>query len=436
MNQNQVSLNNGMEGVVTNSSPLFGEYLSRQYVEVKNLTPRPTEWRPDGKPIYDRLPAASERYKLNFAYDDNTAYTYIPIGGARTGVGSMYVQASGENKYLVIQGGNLVWKYGTIPTVPLIIDLQLVGMSSAKFLLAYQLYYDDSPIPAQYMVKDMPLSGMTMDIRSGTDGVTGWRYTPQYAFLGLSEKFWSNYDGLFPSYNPDAFLSWQLPLPCSFTEVTLRCPPNTSYSGTATLSYMACSDAESTFCQEPEWTFEETVQVSKDSAGQYYKFTLESPTFAKGWRVEWSDSKVSIQNVLVSGTVTQAKKPATMYTNYGFVVYPANSVPTKFTNDQGKEIPLIMCKLAYVDVNSAFEVEKVQDIREIVYTSYEPIAEWLTRTWDNDLIDLFYQFSNFSEFWMNPGTSMYNEYLSLSESEMVIDFETCPDPNYQQYADG
>lgn len=436
MSQNQISVNGGRETIVTNTLPKFGRFLSNQFIQAKGLTPRPTEWRIGGRPIYDRLPSASERYKLNFSYDENSAYTYIPVGGSSIGKDSMYVQAYNENKYLVIQGGKIVWKYGTIPTVPIIVDLELVGMGSAKYLLAYQMYYDDSAIPAQYEVSGMPLSGFTMDVRSSVDDVLGWRYTSQYAFLGQNERFWSNYDGLFPNDNQSAYLSWQLPLPCSFSSILLRCPPNTALTGTATLSYMVCPDIEDTFCQNPEWTFEETVQVYKDSSGQYYQFNINSPTFCKGWKVEWSDPSVSIQNIFVTGVVTQAKKPATMYTNYGFVIYPANSVPTKFTNDEGKEIPLTLCKLAYVDVNSAFTVEKVQDLREIVNTSYEPIADWLTRTWDENLMDLFEQFSNFPETWMNPQTSMYGEYTGLLESGISVNFDECPTPAYQKVIDG
>ena len=433
MSQNQSSINGGRETIVTNSAPKFGKFLSRQYAEVKRLEPIPTEWRVGGRPVYDRLPSASERYKVNFSYDNNLAYTYIPYGGARTGSGSMYVQTSGDNKYLVIQGGNIVWEYGTLPTIPVVIDLELLGMGSAKYLLAYQLYYDDSPIQAQYSVTGMPLSGFTMDIRSNTDNVLGWRYTPQYAFLGQSDRYWSNYDGLFPSYSQDATLSWQLPLPCAFSEILLRCPSNTTLTGTATLSYMTCPDEGEAFCQTPEWTFEETVSVLEDSGGQYYKFTLDEPPVCKGWKVEWSDPRVSISNVFVTGTVTQMKKPATAYTNFDLVAYPVNAIPTKFTNSLGEEVPLVLCKLAYVDVNSAFIVEGIQDIREIVNTSYEPIADWLTRTWDNNLIDLYGQVSNYPQTWMNPQTAMVGEYVGLAESDVILNFDKCPDPAYQEY---
>ena len=124
MSQNQKSTNGGRETIVTNSLPKFGTFLSNQYIEANRLNPIPTEWRVGGRPIYDRLPAASERYKVDFSYDNDLAYTYIPYGGARTGSESMYVQTSGDKRYLVIQGGKIVWRYGTLSTIPVLIDLE------------------------------------------------------------------------------------------------------------------------------------------------------------------------------------------------------------------------------------------------------------------------------------------------------------------------
>lgn len=426
------SINGGRETIVTNSTPQFGVYLSSQYIKVNNLEPIPTDWVVGRRPIYDRMPRASERYWLNFSYDENAAYPYIPVGEGITGRTSMVVQTSGDNKFLVIQAGKIVWKYGTIDTDPVIIDLELVGISSAKYLLAYQLYYDDAPIQAQYTVENLSLSGFKMDLSSSTDSVTGWRYTPQYAFTGLTERFWSNYDGMFPSYSNNASLNWQLPLPCAFTKIILRCPINTTFSGTATLYYMACGDTESNeFCKEPIWTFAETVSVSRDDVGQYFLFSADVPVSTSGWKVEWSDPSIAINEVLVTGTVTQMRKPATLTTNYALVAYPVNSVPSKFTNSLGEEVPLVLCKLAYVDINSAYTVEDITDIREIVFTNYEPIAEWLTRTWDENLMRLFDQVKDYSTTWMGPTSCMNQEYASLEESDIVVNFDDCPSPNYQ-----
>lgn len=430
--QNQVSTDGGRESIVTNSAAIQGTVLSNQFVEVNNLSPIPTEWLKGGRPIYNRLPAASERYKVDFSLDDSSAYPYIPYGEGYTGSTSMAVQTSGENKYLVIQGGNIVWKYGMIRTDPVILDIELVGMGSAKYLLAYQLYYDDSPKPYQYEVSNMSLAGIKMKVESSTDVVMGWRYSPKYAFINKDERFWSNYDGLFPSYVSDAFLSWQFVLPCSFTSITMRCPPRSTFTGTATIYYMSCSDGNnSEFCENPVWNFWGTSPISRDDEGQFFNFFFDTPINCKGWKVEWSDPTMAINEVSVSGVMTEERKPATMTTDYALVAYPANSIPTKFTNSLGEEVPLILCKLAYVDINSAFTVTGLQDIREVVNSKYEPVAEWLTRPWDNNLMELFDQLSNYQDYWMVPEKAAYTEYLNLKRYNIEVYTGGCPEPEYE-----
>lgn len=419
-------IDGGRETIVVNGQSTQGVFFSKQYTEVKGLTPAPTEWVKGRRPIYDRLPAASERYKVDFGLDEDTAYPYIPIGQGITGPTSMVVQASGENKYLTIQSGKIAWKYGTIPVDPVLMDLELIGMGSARYLIAYQLYYDDSPIQAQYEVSDFSLSGFRMDVQSNTDTILGWRYTPQYAFMGERQLYWSNYDPFFPSYSEGAELSWQLPYPCTFNRIVLKCPPKSTYTGTATLYYMSCSDSESNeFCSDPVWNFWQSVQVSSQDGIQVYDFTIENSFPCKGWRVEWSDPKVSIQDINVSGLVTLEKKPATLTTNYALVAYPINAIPDKFTNSLGEEVPLILCKLAYADINSAFTVTNIQDIREIVFNSFEPVAEWLTRPWDESLMNIYDQISNYSESWMSPALAMKSEYKNLEKINVEVDYGEC-----------
>lgn len=393
-----------------------GSFLSEPYTIVKNLQPRPTEWSEGGKPIYDRLPAASQRYNLNFTLDDNTAYPYIPYGEGYTGPTSMAVQTSGENKFLVIQAGKIVWKFGTLETDPVIIDLEKVGFGSAQYLLAYQLYYDDAPIPSKYEVSDFSLSGLTLDIRSNTDSVSGWRYTPDKAFTDSDDFFWSNYDNFFPNYYEEAELSWQTPLPCAFSKITLRFPYGHSPAGEATLSVMACSEEDYEFCSNPNWEYMQSIDYQVDADGVFYEFIVEDPIFNRGWKVEWEHNKVAVQSVSVSGVVTLMKRPATASTNYSLVAYPTNSIPESFTNSQGEKVPLVLCKLAYVDIDNNYTVKQIRDIREVVYSDFKPIAEWLTRPWDDNLKRLFREFSSYAIDWMSPTEAMKREYSKLTNS--------------------
>ncbi len=66
MSQQLVPLSGGVQTLQTNTQRRSVNTLSVQSIEVKNLKSRPTEWIPDGRPIYRRLPAASETYQVNF----------------------------------------------------------------------------------------------------------------------------------------------------------------------------------------------------------------------------------------------------------------------------------------------------------------------------------------------------------------------------------
>lgn len=423
MSQNLVPLDGGTTQIVVSPAYNPGFNLSPQYVVVKKLTPTPTEWVPDGRPIYDRLPTASERYKLYFGPDGNAAYVYIPVGTSSLGPGSLRVGSSGGNKFLTIQSGSVVWKYGQTPLNPVIIDLELIGMRNTRYLLAYQLYYDDAPFEAEYAVEDFSLAGYDLNVGSSTDVVVGWRYNPSYAFIDSDYQSWRNYDGVFPNYTDEAFLYWQSEYPNSYTSVKLRCPSNSAITGTASLSFQSCPTPVEgdKFCSNPEWDLQYTTEVQKDSDGQYFEFFIQYPSPQYGWKVTWTDPKIAVKNITVSGTLTLKRRPVTPLTYCNLVAYPENAVPETVTNSENEKIPLILCNLAYVDVNSVYEVEKILDIRETVNTSYQPIADWLTKAWDNNLTNLYTQVDNFPTLWMSPETCLKQEYLTLSDELIVVE---------------
>ena len=423
MSQNLVALNGGRNQIETSSTFQQGVNLSRQYVDILRLNPRPTEWVPGGRPIYGRLPSASQVYQLDFGLNGDSAYAYIPVGSSRLGKGSLQVQSSGDSKFLTIQSGEIVWKYGSLTADPVIISLEEMGMINTKYLLAYQLYYDDSPFVSEYSVKNFSLSGYELNANSSTDSVEGWRYTPVFAFTDLESQTWRNYDGLFPSYSGEAFLSWQSPYPAAYSELTLRCPTNSSVTGTASLYYMTCPNpvGGETYCSSPVWILQGTTEVEKDSEGLYFKFSLPEPSYRYGWKVVWSDDKVAISRVLVSGILSLLRKPATATTFFQLAAYPENSVPKTVKNTLGIDVPITLCNLAYVDINGAYRVEKITDLREIVHTDYQPVADWLTKEFDENLINLFSQVKSYSSLWMNPQKCMRQEYASLEENSITVE---------------
>lgn len=409
-----IPLDGGTQKIVVTSTQNPGTYLSHQYTEALNLTPIPTEWKESGRPIYNRLPAASQSYKLEFGYDPGKAYCFIPVGEGLTGSTSMVVESSGNGKFLTVQEGTIVWQFGSVKTSPVIIDLEQVGIGSAKYVIGYQLYYDNSPQTYSYSVENFSLNGQEMNILSSTDAVTGWRYSPGYAFLGDSEKYWSNYDNVFPSHTGNAYLSWETPYSYSLNTITLRCPPNSRSYGKALLYQLICkSTGSSGYCEDSSWQYVSSADIEEDNLGQLFSFQFDSPVSGNGWRVEWEDTSVSINNIYVSGVISTLSPPAVSVTKYSLVAYPANAVPNEIVTEEGNKVPLVMCKLALVDIDSSFTVQSLSDVRDVVHTKYEPIADWLTSFWDSNLIGLYDQVLHYDKQWMSPTLSMKQEYLSL-----------------------
>jgi hypothetical protein len=403
--------------------------LSQQYVEEKKLQSRPTEWVADGRPIYRRLPATSETYQVDFfniVKESNilantrnlegieeVGYVYIPYGESINGVNSIEVVAADGNQALLIKGGNLVWRYGKTTVLPTIVDLSVLDVGVGKWDLAYQLVYDDSPIPSLYSVDDFALTGFPLDITASTDSVIGWRYASVNAFLNTDTLFWTNSDTYFPTSAQPAssYLQWGSELAHAYSKVTLRCPPGTAYSGYATLYYITdAGEAEAV-----------SVEISSDNVGQFFEFSLESPTFQNAWKVSFSSLEIAIQAVAVSGTLTLLEPQAGPSPRATLVMYPAGTLPPTVQNSIGAEVPAAYCVLAEVDVDKAYQILDVNDVRSIIHRDYTPVADWLTLPFDQDLISLYEQVSNYSELWMTPPTSLKQEYTDLSSDQIIVE---------------
>lgn len=403
--------------------------LSEQYVDIKKLHGRPTEWSPDGRPIYRRLPGTSERYQVNFfnfvaesnvlssnqtlTGIEKVGYVYVPYGESINGPTSAEVVPSDTNKVVLVKAGVILWEYGKTEVLPTLIDLEVLEVLSGKYTLAYQLIYDGSPQPFLYEVNDFSLSGVPMNLTASTDSIVGWRYSPINAFTSNATSFWSNEDSYFPSYAQpsEAYLQWKVDLGQAYSKVVLRCPPGTAYSGTATLSYVSGTEFEVV----------QTVSVSKDTTGQYFEFLIDSPESQVEWNVTFSSTAVSVQSVLVSGNLTLLEPQFAPSPRSSLVMYASGSLPAFTENAQGEKVPAVYCVLAEIDVNSAFEVTQVEDLRTIIHRDYVPVADWLTKPFDSDLINLYEQVSDYPTLWMAPPSCMVQEYAGLTKYKVNVE---------------
>lgn len=430
MSQQLNPTNNGVvPEVQTTTSQQRLNVLSEQYVDINNLQSRPTEWVVDGRPIYRRLPATSERYQVNFfnfVTESNVlssnkslegvekvGYVYTPYGDSINGPTSTEVIASQGNKVILVKAGVLLWEYGKTEVLPTLIDLEVLDVLSGKYTLAYQLVYDDAPVPKLYEVEDFSLAGTPMSITASTDTVVGWRFSPVNAFITNTTLSWANEDSYFASYAQptEAYLQWKVDYGQAYTKVLLRCPAGTAYSGTATLSYVNSGVLSPV----------STVSVSKDSTGQYFEFEVEFPEYQTEWNVTFSSLTVSVQSVFVSGSLTLLESQAAPSPKAALVMYPANSLPKVVENTQGEKVLAVYCVLAEVDVNSSFEVENVEDRRTIIHLDYEPVADWLTKPFDSDLTNLYEQVSNYPTLWMKPESCLAQEYVGLEKYQVQVE---------------
>lgn len=414
--------------IQTTLNPNRLNVLSPQYIRLKKLETRPTEWRVNGRPIYDRLPYVSGTYRIdffNFVTESNitgntftkdnveeVGYVFIPYGDSINGASSLEVVASGSKQDLLIKGGTIIWKYGKNEILPTIVNLGVLDVLSGKYDIAYELIYDDSPKPFLYGVEDFALTGQPLNISSSTDSTIGWRYTAVNAFLNDSDLFWSNEDVLFPSYAQESssYLRWESELSQAYSKITLRCPTGTSYVGTATLSYYS----------DGVLTDVSTIAPSSDKTGQYFEFSITDPVLQNGWNVAFT-SNVSIQSITVSGNLTLLEKQSALSPRSRLVIYPAGTLPEVVLNGGGESLIPVYCKLAEIDVDDNFTITQINDQRSIIYREYVPVADWLTKPFDDDLINYYEQVSDYPKLWMNPTSAMKQEYATLSSDQISVE---------------
>jgi hypothetical protein len=273
--------------------------------------------------------------------------------------------------------------------------------------------YDDSPIAHLYEVDDFALTGLPLNVTSSTDSVVGWRYGAENAFLNGTNRFWSNEDSYFSSsvQPATAFLQWQSELGQAYSKLVMRCPTGTSYTGTATLSYVNDSVLSPVG----------TVSASRDDSGQFFEFTVEDPILQTGWNVTFSDVKVSVQSITVSGNLNLLTPQAAPSPRARLVMYPVGTLPKTVTSADGEEVPAVYASLAEVDISNNYKVLDIDDARSIIHRDYVPVADWLTKPFDQDLINLYEQVSGYSILWMSPSKCMKQEYLNLKTDLIEVE---------------
>jgi hypothetical protein len=173
-----------------------------------------------------------------------------------------------------------------------------------------------------------------------------------------------------------------------------------------------------------EWVLVQRTEVKEDSNGRYYQFlTNTAPQTA--WKVEWpTQTKMEIEDITVSGILTLYSKPSTERARAQLAIYPTNLVPKDET----------LCRLAFINVN-IFELQRnargellKEDIRNIATRDYEPVADWLTEYWDEQLIRNQEKVAAYTPGFMEPPTLLKTSYFDLEAYGVDISDEPPPHP--------
>jgi hypothetical protein len=79
------------------------------------------------------------------------------------------------------------------------------------------------------------------------------------------------------------------------------------------------------------------------------------------------------------------------------------------------------CSLAEITVNNDYQIIKLRDTRVVIRRDYTPVADWLTKPFDTDLINLYEEVSIYPSTWMNPPTAMKQEYAGLTQYQVIVE---------------
>jgi hypothetical protein len=412
----------------TSLTPNRIKLLSEQYKAVEELVPQPTQWNPVGRPIYGRLPAASEQYQLDFFEEGGRGYVLIPQGNDQFGPGSLYVNQSEDRDVLLIENGVIVWEEGTTPVLKTFVDFRELGVEDGRYLICYQLIYDDAPQALPFQVEDYCLAGLDFNVNDSASAVFSrsedvanpWPFPGLFMFATSEEGLeWKNYIDIvnrtpgaqagvqpgFPDYEQPllSWVSWESPIPWKLDTIKVRT--------TLTANVPACSLLLASEDPNEEWTVIQTNPALLDSEGYYWEFQTDYIPQTK-WRLDWGTVKrVNASRLTVSGLLYLLAKPSTERARAQLAIYPTNVVP----QDES------LCRLAVVSVDNyqipyrpSGELWK-EDVREIINKDYEPVADWLTLYWDRSLIKMWEEVRAYTPGYMAPPTLLKLSYDFLEE---------------------
>lgn len=376
------------------------QILSQNYLDVRGLNPRETVWSSGGRPIYDRLPSAGEAYRRFFTLGSDKGYVYIPESEGSEGPLSLRVVPSDDGKKILIMGGISLWEYGHFEHPPVYIDLEQTGLRNSKYLLAYQMAYSQDRVATYEEVIDFPINGLELLVSSNTDSVLGWKFSPGNAFSSDPELIWKSQDSYFTNQPEDPSIGWSYDRSFFIRRLTIVSPD----------SYNAPVGSRADLFVDSQFTASSTIKVP----GEEYIFFLDNEVAGNNWEVKFTDSGIAIQEIRMDGKFPSLYTPSTPMMIVNLVAYSAYGYP---------EGDFRYCKLAHVDIDENYRISgEIEDLRDKVFQPFQPIADWLTKPWDDMFRDLYLEHKEYVDNRMAPGSSMLPQYQLLSKYGLELSY--------------
>ncbi len=382
------------------------EVANQEALEIRSLVPVDTVWgRPDGRPIYDRLPGVSEGYREEFYGEIGRGLVYIePQFGVTFGPGSLEVGAWQEDpRVLVVYNGTITWAYGQIETSTLAINLETVvadGIQDGSYQVGYYLnrISPEEVRYSKYEVQDYSL-GSSQTVYSATSEA---KYHPVVSmFSEPSDGSWTPTEFYEAGEYPDGSA-----VTMDFTESVVA----RQFSVVATSPEL--STARCALYSSDDAIVWSLADSGRSRGGVW---TLQSPNEAgaRYFRLFFWGGTADVSEVRYTGEAIFQNQRPTGFTSEAEI----------FLEGEYDQIDRPHLVLGIITVSN-YEITEIRDVRSQTSIKYEPVASWLTDFQDQSLRSLITGVEEYSSLYMSPLTGGDTFYEKLLEENFVLESDT------------
>jgi hypothetical protein len=373
------------------------KFLNPDAARVIGFSPVPTVWgRATGRPIYDRLPSASEAYVTDYEAG-NRVKIFIGDQNVATGSGTLQVGAwQPDPGILVVQSGTLVWRNGPVDVEALAIKLSALneggGLQDGEYQVGYIMRYeaDTSAKYKEYKVEDYSLAA-SATVYGATAAAE--QYPVEVAFTDELDTSWRPSDsGYVGGYDDGQALILDFTQPVKAERFTL----------TASAVEYATAKCSAYWSDDGIiWHLDDRVWEPK---GGRWDITVSTQERHRYWRLYFWSGVVDVQQFAYTGTALYADQRRT----------GAVSVAEPYLDELYEQVDGAHIMLAAIEVRGN-EVVRVEDYRlsQITYQQFQPVASWITSFQDESLRRYFTDVEKYAERWMAPPTAAYGIYDEL-----------------------